>query len=314
MVILRYNEDNKPTHVLCPRYQLNYMPNSGNGKIDDPDDGYMLPNSSHLEILKTVATARFEIQGDTAEDAVENNIDNCINIFIECLNRLLRAHLVFQFDAHRILTPYYDRGTFNYLYILIKGHGSDIISGQRIALNAFRNVITRGNYDPTQCDEYLRAVQGGSSQDDIMRILNSGKSYIEAGALEFALLQLVIAAEVLTARFVNRVLQHEGVSNTKLKEYQKEMTFSRMLNIDIFGLCPQDMKPDRKIIGTIDWARRLRNKVMHEGVFSASRQELRKLYETVNTYRDFLEEVLVTKGLSKISIALTTEIDQSQKT
>ena len=134
--------------------------------------------------------------------------------------------------------------------------------------------------------------------DDISRLLNSGKSYIEAGLLEFALLQIIIAAEIATTRFIDKMLQAAGVSKSKLNDYRADLTFSQKLNIYLFALCPPGMKPQRQLIGSIDRGRKLRNDVMHEGVFNANRDEIYSLYVDIVKYLEFLDKILKSRGLN----------------
>jgi hypothetical protein len=130
------------------------------------------------------------------------------------------------------------------------------------------------------------ALKDTKKVDDLTRIIHMARCYTEGGMFEFALLQLVIAAEVATVRFVAH-MPGKVPSNAG---------FATLLKTDVPKLCPQGMKPDAALIDRIDVARKRRNKVMHEAAFAASREYLRALHDDVQAYVEHLNAVLIRAG------------------
>lgn len=288
MVRLRYKIDDRNCHATCPRMRLDEV---------TAKDTVSVPEHAHIEYMSTMATCRFDVKGKDADEAIEANIEECIDKFISALNRVVSSQLMLREDDEGFLTPVYDRGSFGYLYLMIQGHDKDQIVAHRIALDARRVALNVRNYDEAEARRFLAYVNGAVPIDDTLRILKAAKSYIDAGLNEYALLQLAIGAEVATSRFVDQLLRAAGVSKGKLKDMQSEITFSRMINIDVIALCPPGMKPDRDLLGSINKIRTLRNDLMHRADFSTSTAQLRQWHEDTERYVLFLEEVLVHQGL-----------------
>jgi len=74
-----------------------------------------------------------------------------------------------------------------------------------------------------------------------------------------------------------------------LEELSEELTFSKMLNIDIFVVSPPNKKPDRELVGKINEIRRMRNKLMHEGHFLADSVKMREMFLSAKDFLAFLE-------------------------
>lgn len=289
MCLLRYKLANEDFgHALCPRFVLERMIS---------EDVYKVPDDAHVEYLSTVATCRFDIAGKDADDALELHLENCLGKLMGAINRLVSAHLMLSDEHHPILSPVYDQNSFDHLYLLIEGRNADAIDAHRIAPTIYRSALNIPEYDEEQSARFLAYASGATEVDDVTRVMKTAKAYLDAGLVEFSLLQMAIAAEIATHRFVSRSLVSAGVSKGKLNSMQKEMTFSRALNIDVMALCPPGLKPDRGLLGDVDRVRRLRNGVMHEADLNTTRDELLGLLERVEEYIGHLDRVLDHKGL-----------------
>ena len=285
---LRHKINDDYGHALCPRYRLEDVLS---------EDFEHVPEQAHVEYLPTVATCRFRIAGQDAEDALEGNIEDCISRFVTAINKAMSAHVMLSTDANPILTPTYDRFSFDYFYLLIEGRDPLKVDGQRISPNVFRAALAARDYDEEESARFIAYVDEVIPIDDVPRILRAAKGYLDAGLNEFALLQLAIAAEIATTRAVHQLLRFAGVSRSKLDDMGKEMTFSRMLNLDVTALAPPGKKPDPNLIGSINRIRTLRNATMHEAQFAVSKEELRRLFEQADEYIRFLDDVLEYRGL-----------------
>jgi hypothetical protein len=289
MCLLRYKLSNDDFgHALCPRFVLEKVMS---------DDTYGVPDDAYVEYLSTLATCRFDIAGEDADDALELHIEDCLGRLMAAINRLVSAQLMLSDEHHPILSPVYDQNSFDHLYLLIEGRDADAIGAQRISPNAFRSALYVPEYDEEQSERFLAYASGAAEVDDVTRIMKTAKAYLDAGLVEFSLLQLAIAAEITTHRFVSRSLVSAGVSKGKLDSMQKEMTFSRALNVDVMALCPPGLKPHRGLLGDVDRVRRLRNGVMHEADLNTTRDELLGLIERTEEYVGHLNRVLDHRGL-----------------
>jgi hypothetical protein len=281
LVKVSFLSEGDPCHLICPLYRL---PEIRERKTVAPPD-------AHIEYLKTAVTARYEIAGEDAEDALATHIENCVLDFIFRINRVLAAHLLVAPEEFGILTPSYDYGSFDYLYLFTCGADESKIRAERLGLTLFRTTLVGPRYNAEQTATLHEYLTGERQPDDVSRLMRSAKSYIEGGILHLALLQLTIAAELATTRYVHTEYLRRGVSKSKLDDRKAEITFGIMLNIEVTALAPSENKPDRQLLGRIDRIRNLRNELMHSGRFSTSQEELRELYNATKHYVRFLTQV-----------------------
>lgn len=281
LVRVRYLRDGDPRHLLCPLYRL-----------AEVRDGHTIaPRDAPFENLKTFVSARYEMAGSDADDALSSHLEPAILDFIGRINRVIAAHLLVATEQAGLLNPVYDYGSFDYMYLLIAGADPDKRRPERLGLSLHRNSLVTGAYTETEAATFYGYIAGQIEPDDVARLLRSAKGYIEGGVLHLALLQLAIAAELETTRYVHAEYLRRGVSKTKLDDRKAEITFSIMLNIEVMAIAPVDMKPDRQLIGRIDRIRNLRNDLMHYGKFKVTQQELRDLHGATKTYVQFLKRV-----------------------
>lgn len=252
--------------------------------------GEKIPSTAHVEYLPTVATSQYDLPGEDPEEALSQGLEAAIDDFISRINRVVAAHLMLAPENAGILTPSYDRGTFPSMNLFVAGK-EDRLEGGRLGLSAFRIKLVAPNLDGESAAQLRQLVSNGESLDDVAQVLRAARSYIEGGMLEFALLQLAIAAEMATTRFVHEEYEKRGVSRTKLDRLRTELKFSILLNIEVMALAPSDHKPDRDVLGAVDRVRDLRNKLMHYGIFESTVDELRELRGAVERHVKYLRSI-----------------------
>lgn len=289
MAKVRFCHNGDDFHVLLPRYKLDAF---------RADNKYGITKDTPINLLRTTITSRFTIAGSDAEEALENLIGPKIDAFLNVLNKLSNANLMLLKDFSGMITANYDRTTFNLLYFAIQGKQADLIRSGRLALNIPKAHFNPNNLSQEDFQKLVSILNGTEKIDDIFRFLYSAKSYLDGGIHSFALLQIVIAIEIATSRFVNDSLIAAGASKEKLKEYREEIKFGRMLNIDLYALCPEDMKPDRELLGKLNRGRQKRNDFMHEGKFDLNRGDIMELYDAAKKYLQFINDVRIKKGLA----------------
>jgi hypothetical protein len=246
-----------------------------------------IPAGAHLEYLRTVVTAQYDLAGDDAEDALAAHLEPAIDDFIRRINRVLAAQLMVAPLDTGILTPSYDRGSFESLRLLIAGN-EERLQGNVLGLSVFRVALVVKRCDVGSTERVRRVAGHLEPVDDVAQLLRAAKGYLDGGQLEFALLQLAIAAEIATTRFVHHEYERRGVSKTKLERFRTDLTFSILLNVELMALAPESAKPDRDVIGAVDRVRDLRNKLMHYGQFETTSAELRTLHGSVQKHVEYL--------------------------
>ena len=289
---VNYQKKGQFAHALVPQYLFDKL---------KAEDKLPLPNDYHLEVLKSVVTSRFKISGKDAEDALEVNIDKCIEKFIAAINRVVTGQLILSTDTTPILNPVYARGSFDFLYLIMSGKDTKKLCAQRLLLSSFKAILKPPNYKKEKVNSFKKLIRDSQSISEIAYLISSGKGYLEAGLLRFALLQLVIAAELATSRFLNEVWRAAGISKKKIKNSANDITYSQMLNIHLLALFPEKMKPSKKVLAKLDSARTARNDLMHRGQFEMPLEELRAVYQATCDHLNSLNAILGANKLERLT-------------
>jgi hypothetical protein len=282
MARLRYLKENDMHHAIISRGALHQVQSGG---IE------FIPKDAGVEYLRTFSTSRFEITGSTAEEAFETHVEECIHDFIERLNRCLKAMPFVDPAAGCVYSTVYSRANLSYFYFIVKGDPESELGHGWIAPHLGRTTM---NPTPLAADkaEVLRDyLSGKTAINDIDSLLYSAKTFLDGGVTEYVLLLSVIAAEVATQRYVQKKLLEASITAKKLEEKGKDLTYSLMLNILLVALAPEDKKPDKTLIGSMNRARSLRNDYMHNGELPKDPKEINNIYDNTKVFVQYLREV-----------------------
>jgi hypothetical protein len=292
MQIARYRYQNENWHAVFPMQAWQQLYDSKKEEFG---------TTPHVEFLPTVVAARYALKGETAERAISLHIEESIDDFLHGVNAIVAAQLVNKAipDRPGILVPSYDRGSFPWIYLLVRG-ADDKMACQRLVLNILRAQFVGDRYEPAAWQRVLAHIRGEERPDVATKVLRTAESYVHGGVNEFALLLLAIAVEVATSRFVYAALGASGVSRKKLKDIETDLTFSIMLNTQVMALAPSDRKPDSALLGEMDRIRRHRNGLMHKGESSVTNDQMVALADAARRYIDYLSP-------------LTSEAEQSNQ-
>lgn len=283
MVRIRYKVNSEDYLALAPRYVL---------KDFDLLKKLKFPENPPVDLLKTTISWRTILSGNTAEEALENSLIDSTQTFVKLINRFIAANLALsREDQPPYLVSDYSFSSFDFIYFIIRGKDQSKLGHGRISNNLKAIALNPGNYDSIQSANLLKFIDGERVVSTPRALLISARTFLRNGNHSYALLQMVIAAEVATTQFVHKQWKENGVSNSKLKEYEKDITYSQMLNIHLYSLSPKDKKPDSNLIGDLNRARDLRNDFMHEGTFVVQQQELERLYLSTFSYLEYIESL-----------------------
>jgi len=282
MARLRYVRDEHLLHALIPRRAI---PQVRDGKVE------FIPKDSSVELLRSFATCRYEIEGTNAEEAFEMYCESSIHDLIERLNRILKALPFVDVAPGRVYSMAYSRASLPSFYFIIKGGSPDKLGHGWISPHVGRTMLNPPDLPLDQAARLSDYLSGAATPDEVEAILHSVQSYVDAGVIEYVLLLSVIAAEVATQQFVQKQLLRSQVSKKKLEEAEKDLTYSMMLNIVLFAVTPDSHKPDKDLLGKMNRARSLRNAYMHTGEIPKNLDEVVELYHLTKQFVEYLRNV-----------------------
>jgi len=273
MIKARFSREGSAFHVLAPQ---------GGCLVRGTD--LPIPEGAHIEAQKTMVARRFEISGPDAEDALSSHLESCMDLFVADLNRLVMAHVMLASKAFPVTTPVYDRNTFDYMYIALRGADKERVGTHRITANLMKCMLNAGCQSGDDNEVVQSYLSGEREVDPALAFLHSAKGFLHGGLPSYALLQLVIAVEIATTRYVHAKLLSKGVSKSKLADYERDITLAQMLNVYLVALTPKAKRPSGALLGMMNRGRELRNEFMHHGELSASKQEIGRLLEAAREY------------------------------
>lgn len=248
-----------------------------------------------FEALRTMATMRFTLKGPTAETAVEGALEECCEDLGMALNDFLAGYAMIEDHLHSTHSIYYDSRSFSVIYLAVAGDNGEP-RAHRVTLNIGRGVLNPFTLSAPQQTQLNQYVSGAQPVDDVRLMLVSARTAFQSGSLHIALLQVVIAAEMATARFISFRYLAAGVSRTKWDDAKTELTYSQMLNLHLMVVTPTDRRPDVQIVALLNAARRARNELMHEGKFEISRERLEEFLGACGEYIAYLNSLALQPG------------------
>lgn len=277
---VRFSHRSDPYQILCPMYRLN----------DAISEARRVPSDAYVEYLKTAVTARYALSGADPEEALSSHLYAALTDFISCINHVVAAHLRVAREEWGILTPVYDHGSFDQIYLMIAGDDPGMIVHERLAISTLRAPLVGPMYS-REAEAQFHAIVNDPDPQDPLLLLRQARSYIEGGILHLALLQLAIAAEVETSRLARRYDDRHALTNSSQSPSWSKASFSKMLSQGLDAIAPASKKLDPQLLARIDRLRVLRNRLMHRGAFETSLNELRQLHVAAKQYVAWLREL-----------------------
>lgn len=275
MAKIGYKNEEGSFHVLAPRVAAFDLIGA---------DVSPIPANAHPEIQKTMVACRFSMTGEDAEDALSSSLEPLMDLFIRLVNRFITAQIMLSDKIHVVTTPIYERDSFDYMYLAMEGKQAGVICTGRIAANLGKGILNPANLSSQTAEALRPYLSDGVLPDLAISFLRSARSHLQAGLRSYALLQVVIAAEIATTRYVHAKLLSLGVSRSKLRDSERDITFSQMLNIHIPALSAGGKAPSGALLGKMNRARELRNQMMHEGSVQLQKTEVHELYDAASEY------------------------------
>jgi hypothetical protein len=282
MARLRYKKDDQELQGILPRCLLNQIGKGAMSKI---------PESASVELLRTMAATRFSIEGDSAVEAMDSHCESRIDIFIEALNRCLKAIPLVGDEARFPYSVAYSQATLPAFYFVLEGNETGKFANGWISPHIGRTIYNPSNLSDESALLLRKYLDGSAQPDDLDSLLYAAQSFLDGGVIEYVLLLSVIAAESATQEFVESRLSASGVSNNKLKEIVRDLTYSQMLNAFLWAVTPAKMKPNRLLVGKMNRARDLRNDYMHKAKAPLNSNEIADILSETRKFIGYLRAV-----------------------
>jgi hypothetical protein len=111
--------------------------------------------------------------------------------------------------------------------------------------------------------EFLKTERSVSIAEELLLRAHEGAYYRKN--FRYAVVESFTAAELCISKVLNRFKLSRGVSKGKLEEYQDEVPMAYKLNVELAVFLEALSDKEKQIIGDVNWLRKERNAVVHDG-------------------------------------------------
>lgn len=219
----------------------------------------------HPVPLRSFVSIRAEVKAETAELAVQTDFPSWRRQLLGALAALMTALRETSPTKARNILPHSSVAGFPVFWLAISAGG-----GAR-ACEHFATHLGASAPKPMENLKEIEALELASrlsapGSPDWRQSLGLAEAFHFYGYHELAIVQLCVACESVLAARLKGYLLGRGVSTRIIREQLEEISFSQLLNVHLPGMCELAALPSKaQVLGDINWARKRRNEIVHQG-------------------------------------------------
>jgi hypothetical protein len=229
-------------------------------------DQYPEKGGFHIVPLRSFVSRRFRIKGKTAEAVIDNNFFAWLEQLCMGIYRIQKGFKIVNPEWNRRVLPLPTLSMCRGVWVLIKGKNDKFgcqVFASDIGLAAFQ---TTSNVSGNATRKLKQILRGSTTVEPYEDAIELARTFVTYGLFELAIIHICVACESLLSRVVARRLKRKNVSKTTLKEHYDLVTFSQLLHFHLPSLFKiSTLKSHKTIIGDVNWARKRRNEIVHQG-------------------------------------------------
>jgi len=304
------NLDSRPEYILNVRGHKFFICNRmvrafcGKGLPEGKTPSYLLghrkslpglvQNKEHLELhplpLKTFVSRKFICSSQSAEEAIQNNFILWRDEFIAQLSFLVDAIRTVNPDAAKYLLPHVAITSFPIFWVAVLGDKDKIGCEQFIGDLVITAHRPLKNITGDSIKQLNILLQNEISIHDAA--LSLALSFSHYGYYELAVIQVCISCETLLSNTLKQHLKKRGMTKTHIDAYFDDVRLSHLLNLHLPNIINiTQLDNHNKILGDLNWARKRRNEILHEG-HSLEKLTLVRLEEVTESARKLIDLIL----------------------
>lgn len=258
------------------------------------ESDFELNENNIVSNLKTFITWEFELEGKSVKDIFEFYLDNKIEEFLSLINEFVCDinYILQEKGEFPLIIPSYSRFTIPSFYFIVKGKDSK--TGHGIITTHPKGIAyVSDSLSHSQTDQFKNMLVSNYEIDLWDLFFANGKSLIMNGQLKSGILSLFTCCELILSKYIRESLSKKGVSKSKFDDSSKDITFSLMSNILLISVAPEGFKPDIELLGKINSLRRIRNDLIHSGIFDLNYDISYEFVTVVFDFRKYLSDLLL---------------------
>lgn len=216
--------------------------------------------------IKSFISRRFSCQSSSAGQAVHDNFLKWRSEFISQIAHLIDAMRASCPEAAKYLVPQSSLAFYPIFWLRVKGDDGKAFYQQFLGGFESGTFVPQSNIRTEQMETLNGFLQAQTAIPPDDHALAMARTFCNFGYYDLAIVNLCVACEIALSTKYWSFLKKRGVSNTKLSDNKKDITFSQLLNIHLFAMCDVSGIGDgERTIGQINWARNMRNQIVHDG-------------------------------------------------
>ncbi len=219
--------------------------------------------SVHPIPIPTFVSKRLRCVASTAEQAVQDNFYQWSEDLRHDVARLLEvlrnncAHL-------RHLLPQIGAPAYPVYWLMVAGRDQSVATAQLCTDMCAYAPRTLTKIDCEEAEVVRTQLASGEPSSVNQSALALARTFLNYRLLDLAIVQVCVACEALLGHMYHAFLMDRGVGNKQLRDNERDITFSQLLNLHLFTACDMTKQANREeLLVELNWARRERNKVVH---------------------------------------------------
>jgi hypothetical protein len=216
--------------------------------------------------IKTFISRKFTCQSASAQEAIQSNFLVWRGELISQIEHLIDAMRATNPEAAKFLGPQPSLAFYPIFWLRATGADEKSRCAQFLGGFEFGTFTPQSDIkaeDSERLKNFLKTPEAISSGDHALAL---ARTFCNFGHYELSIVELCVACEITLSQKYWLFLEKRGVSKSKFEDNKNEITFSQLLNVHLFGIRDlSTLANSENILGTINWARKIRNDVVHKG-------------------------------------------------
>ena len=155
---------------------------------------------------------------------------------------------------------------------------------RQMSIAEFAHELPRVSHDVEEAGGQMSALRFSADQ---IALVDAYEELLIDRNFRSAFLSAFTIGEVMVRKYLHELKLKRGASKGKLDEFEAEIPFSYLLNVELPTLIENLTDEERQILGAVDRARKKRNAIIHKGE-DVSQQEVVDTLNAVKNLRGLL--------------------------
>ena len=234
--------------------------------------------------MKTMISTKYKIQDKSASQAVENNIVDLVTEASNGISKISNSIRYFAAPQKVTIPDLNNIERQSIIYVFCRGR-KKIVGALPFMFHY--NAYPLQSFDSLKYNE--KVLNDISSDKKTLRshkaLFQKSMHLYESGEFGLSCILACTACEIALSELLKSNVQKRGLSNNKIKDALNDLHFSQLVNLISYYLLDMKSLSNKKMMGSINSMRKLRNRIVHDGtwVTNDDRNIIKNGLDSINT-------------------------------